>query len=207
MIVESPAPDHRYCRGCAYILDGLASARCPECGRVFDSDDPRTYATRPRRAAVTPATWRILLLAAACVPIELLCVSFVWYAAGDVACAPYLLLMLAGNLLVLVAAFLDRRVAVALLCLLVALTCLRPIQLRVRMAYLDAETARIIAYAEGVRASTGSYPANLAGYAFRWPWTASYIAYSPGFTLSWWGEQPGVSHTYRAGRGYFYYPD
>lgn len=207
MIVELPASDHRYCRGCRYILDGLASPRCPECGRRFDPGDPKTFLTTPRRVAVTPATLRILLLAAACIPVELLCVSFVWYAAGDVACAPYLLLTIAGNLGVVAAAFLHRRLAVALLCVLLALTCLRPVHLRIRMAYLDAEAAGIIAYAESVKASTGSYPVNLVGYTFRWPWTAGFLSYSPGFELHWWGQQPGVSHSYRAGRGYFYYPD
>lgn len=207
MLAESVARDHRYCRACEYILDGLASVRCPECGHAFDPDNPRTYATRPRRVTLAPATWRILLLAAACIPFELLCVSFVWYAAGDVACAPYLLLIIAGNLGVVAAAFLHRRLALALLCVLLALTCLRPIHLRMRMIYLDAEAAGIIAYAESVKANTGSYPANLAGYTFRWPWTAGFLSYSPGFELHWWGEQPGVSHSYRAGRGYFYYPD
>lgn len=34
-----------FCRNCGYTLDGLASAACPECGRVFDPDDPATYRT------------------------------------------------------------------------------------------------------------------------------------------------------------------
>jgi hypothetical protein len=28
---------------CQYILDRLTEQRCPECGRPFDEDDPRTY--------------------------------------------------------------------------------------------------------------------------------------------------------------------
>jgi hypothetical protein len=35
-----------FCRYCDYILDGLPSNRCPECGRNFDPDDPRTYRLR-----------------------------------------------------------------------------------------------------------------------------------------------------------------
>ncbi len=37
-----------YCRACSYILDGLESSRCPECGLIFDADDKRTYRRRPR---------------------------------------------------------------------------------------------------------------------------------------------------------------
>ena len=36
-----------YCLGCDYVLDGLASDRCPECGRGFDRSDVSTYALRP----------------------------------------------------------------------------------------------------------------------------------------------------------------
>jgi hypothetical protein len=35
------------CLNCFYILDGLPAARCPECGQVFDPNDPRTYTTKP----------------------------------------------------------------------------------------------------------------------------------------------------------------
>lgn len=34
----------RYCLGCGYNLAGLATPRCPECGRVFTQDDPATFA-------------------------------------------------------------------------------------------------------------------------------------------------------------------
>jgi predicted amidophosphoribosyltransferase len=35
----------RYCSNCGYVLDGLPENRCPECGRPFDPDDPRTFRT------------------------------------------------------------------------------------------------------------------------------------------------------------------
>jgi hypothetical protein len=35
------------CIDCQYPLDKLAEHRCPECGRAFDPDDPRTYAKQP----------------------------------------------------------------------------------------------------------------------------------------------------------------
>jgi hypothetical protein len=40
---------HMYCRSCGYPLTPTAASRsrCPECGRRFDADDPRTWAARP----------------------------------------------------------------------------------------------------------------------------------------------------------------
>jgi hypothetical protein len=35
------------CLDCGYVLIGLPRGRCPECGRPFDPDDPRTYSSRP----------------------------------------------------------------------------------------------------------------------------------------------------------------
>ncbi|MFN0131148.1 MAG: hypothetical protein ACKVW3_01230 [Phycisphaerales bacterium] len=40
-----------FCRDCTYDLRSLAEPRCPECGRVFDPTDPRTFALRPRTVA------------------------------------------------------------------------------------------------------------------------------------------------------------
>ena len=42
-----PAPT-MYCRRCEYVLDGLTDPRCPECGRVFDPAQRRSYRSRPR---------------------------------------------------------------------------------------------------------------------------------------------------------------
>lgn len=38
-----PQRNTSICLGCGYVLDGLSSDRCPECGRSFDSADPRTF--------------------------------------------------------------------------------------------------------------------------------------------------------------------
>ena len=39
--MESPA---RFCLDCGYPIEGLAArGACPECGRLFDMDDPSTY--------------------------------------------------------------------------------------------------------------------------------------------------------------------
>src|SRR5438105_3678911 len=49
-----------YCRGCGYVLHGLAQNRCPECGRAFDPADRKTYATS-RRALLLRRWLRRLL--------------------------------------------------------------------------------------------------------------------------------------------------
>lgn len=44
-----------WCRYCGYPLNGLSEDRCPECGRTFESADPRTF----RRSPIPPyAIWR-----------------------------------------------------------------------------------------------------------------------------------------------------
>ncbi|MGE0480990.1 MAG: hypothetical protein AB7Q17_11015 [Phycisphaerae bacterium] len=42
-------PEHARCRGCGYLLRGLAAPICPECGRKFDPADATTYQLRGRR--------------------------------------------------------------------------------------------------------------------------------------------------------------
>lgn len=39
------------CLNCGYIVDGLSDNRCPECGRAFDPDNPKTY-WRTRRSGI-----------------------------------------------------------------------------------------------------------------------------------------------------------
>ncbi len=48
-IHPTAAEPSRYCRRCGYELRGLTAPRCPECGRVFDPANPRTYRRRPIR--------------------------------------------------------------------------------------------------------------------------------------------------------------
>ena len=44
-MVHTPVsiPESAFCRGCGYDLHGLDKLRCPECGRAFAPDDPRSY--------------------------------------------------------------------------------------------------------------------------------------------------------------------
>jgi hypothetical protein len=38
-----------YCLGCGYLLHGLTTPQCPECGRAFDPRNSETFARSPRR--------------------------------------------------------------------------------------------------------------------------------------------------------------
>ncbi len=38
--------ESKRCLGCGYILEHLPEPRCPECGREFDPDDPRSFFVR-----------------------------------------------------------------------------------------------------------------------------------------------------------------
>jgi hypothetical protein len=54
-MIEFPEPVHEReligvpprCLGCAYILENLEAPRCPECGRLFDPKNPKTYTRKP----------------------------------------------------------------------------------------------------------------------------------------------------------------
>lgn len=35
------------CLGCGYTINDIARQQCPECGRVFDARDPRTFEREP----------------------------------------------------------------------------------------------------------------------------------------------------------------
>ena len=67
---RSNSPPHKRCLGCSYILDHLPENRCPECGRAFDPDDPRTFTN------ANPSFWTRFdtgLLPLACIGSLLLC--------------------------------------------------------------------------------------------------------------------------------------
>ena len=60
-----------FCIGCGYALRQITSTRCPECGRPFDPNDPRTMSLgsplrRWQRWLLQPMGWRPVWLAMIC---------------------------------------------------------------------------------------------------------------------------------------------
>ena len=55
-----------YCLGCRYPLGGLPEPRCPECGRPFDPDDPKTFGTVGRTEEGPLVLQAFLALSLAC---------------------------------------------------------------------------------------------------------------------------------------------
>lgn len=200
---------HRYCLKCRYVLDGLTSPRCPECGTHFDLENPQTYSSEPPLTFGVNRVARIALVALVFLLLELVCVRFVWETAGEVAATFVGMIVIFGDLIVLSSVFLNRpRLTTLLLSALILLTVPYPVFLRIKLSFLESEAHRIIAYAETTRVQTGSYPPDLSGYQFHHSWTAASFIYAPdGFWLHWWAEQPGVSHSYSPARGFGYYPD
>ena len=47
MLSESDIPSTARCLSCGYLLRGLPTPVCPECGRAFDPTDASTYDLRP----------------------------------------------------------------------------------------------------------------------------------------------------------------
>ena len=68
-------PD-KYCQNCFYALVGLPESRCPECGRPFDPDNPRTYSRQPK--ATKPVPFVILVYF-----LPLLFFEACWAASGN----------------------------------------------------------------------------------------------------------------------------
>src|SRR5262245_45460345 len=54
------------CLSCKYDLRNLPENRCPECGRVFDPSDSRTWLPPPRRKTIA-----LLTLALCAVPVSI----------------------------------------------------------------------------------------------------------------------------------------
>ena len=55
--------EFRHCLACGYVLEHLPEPRCPECGRVFDPGNPRTFTYRPRRGWLLSGVHAVLAAA------------------------------------------------------------------------------------------------------------------------------------------------
>jgi hypothetical protein len=81
-----------------------------------------------------------------------------------------------------------------------------------RWAQLQEEIVSIVRHSEQVRQSSGAYPTNLAGYAFKHQWVGANIwdistNSDHGFRISYFLNQPGITYWYSSKSGFGYYPD
>lgn len=82
-----------------------------------------------------------------------------------------------------------------------------------RLYALQAEAARMVAYAYDTRAQTGAFPASLDGYTFADPGLAEHFheygtsEEQGGLYVSYWVSTPSTSHYYSVEHGWGYYPD
>lgn len=57
---------HKFCRSCWYCIDNIFSNSCPECGREFDINDPKTYRLTTKSRHYHRLFWKIILLLGFC---------------------------------------------------------------------------------------------------------------------------------------------
>ena len=97
-----------YCLRCGYALDGLRDNKCPECGRPFYPQSPRTYRTTqhrrilPRHPRILPRRRTLLALFLGGLPIlifaaggYIFCVrlGFRFFPGSNIAPVPFLVVL------------------------------------------------------------------------------------------------------------------
>lgn len=88
-MTNAPHEYERYCRSCRHSLRGITSRRCPECGRAFDPNDPKTM-----RIPDHPENWAALAPAfRVCTVIVGIVTSITFLATATFAIDPLLLLL------------------------------------------------------------------------------------------------------------------
>jgi len=81
--IDHPAPAvstrlRAFCRACGYPLIGLPGKTCPECGKEFDPQNPRTFARRPPRNMAWRWGRRVAALILVLVVTASLCLGWLW---------------------------------------------------------------------------------------------------------------------------------
>ena len=59
-----------FCRKCGYILDGLPSNRCPECGTDFNPADPKSFLDHPPRVLLRRLIKIVVVLFCLSLPLD-----------------------------------------------------------------------------------------------------------------------------------------
>jgi len=76
---SGPSKPTMFCIGCDYVLDGLSEHRCPECGRVFDPEDRKSYRSKARGWWWVVRQWLLRLFKIATLLFVLLGLIFGWF--------------------------------------------------------------------------------------------------------------------------------
>jgi len=146
--------------------------------------------------------------------LEAASVIIAYHTLGEIPRLLYGLIVAAGNLGIVLLAWRSRQAA-AVAALLLALAIV-PYQatLTVRLHRVQAEAARIVAYAYEQRLQAGQFPADLSDYDFRdavvRPFIQSYAHNETdcgGFCLFYRVGTESTSHSYSPRNGWGYYPD
>ncbi len=117
------------------------------------------------------------------------------------------------NLPLFTIAFKSRRVAAIGLILWGLVLVPYQFALAGRLWRVQVEAARIVAFTYEAKISSGTFPADLAGYMFHDPTTRPFIeeyrpdAASGGFHLCYWVGTQSTSHCYSPGEGWTFYAD
>ena len=166
-----------------------------------------------KRSSVLAESGLLVLLLLVVVPVELICAKAAYETLGEVASVFYWIVVVGGNVLVVGLAVGSRYVA-GTLALLVGLAII-PYQvvLMDRLSCVQAEAARIVAYAYETKLRTGVYPADLSEYTYAQPRMREYIQryqmglHHGGFELMYRVGTETTSHWYSPREGWMYYPD
>lgn len=154
-----------------------------------------------------------IALLAVLVLLEALSARLAYHTVGAVF-SGLMYLAIALNLVPLVMYLAHRHLLATALALVLGLALVVPqVVFGERLYALQAEAARIVAYAYDTRAQTGAFPASLDGYTFADPGLAEHFheygtsEEQGGLYVSYWVSTPSTSHYYSVEHGWGYYPD
>ena len=152
----------------------------------------------------------ILLLLA--VPIEWYCARLAYHTVSEIESAVYFM-AIGLNLPFLILALRWPKMGTIMVFLLAVGMIPYQLYLGQRLIDLQAESARIVAYAYEQKLVTGKYPSDLSGYTFSNPATQKFLQdytyndMDDSFSIFYSVGTPSTSHWYNPKQGWCYYPD
>lgn len=202
------------CRQCLYILDGLTTHRCPECGTTFDPNDEGTTYPGAMRQLRSRRQFVALFFLFVALPLELLAGMLAYETLGEVVSGIIIFFVFIANGVGLLLMLLRlNRVALVVFMIVAILVIPWQAYLGVRLVMLDSEARSLVAHLEHAKRQTGAYPPDLKGYTFQSNANAPYFySYSAdpkygGYIFYWYVGTRSTSHWHSPETGWGYYPD